>query len=191
MFEPRSFETLVVGVGNTILSDDGVGVHAARLLMSDPRVHPDIGILDGGTLGLELLAHIADASRILFLDAIRSGASPGTLVRLTGEELLDRKIGWSVHQLGVADLIAALTLMSDRNPEIVVLGLEPESTDWGTSLTPAVQSGLASLVDSAVSQLGIWEGRSDSPGSGRCNAEVSAIRSGCEYFDTHPRETRH
>jgi hydrogenase maturation protease len=73
---------VVVGVGNTILSDDGVGVHAARLLQHDPRVPAGVTILDGGTLGLELLPYVSDASRVLFLDAVNSGAkcpehSPG------------------------------------------------------------------------------------------------------------------
>ncbi len=129
-------DTVVVGVGNSILSDDGVGVHAARLLESDPRVPASVTILDGGTIGLELLPYVSDASRVLFLDAVNSGSAPGTLARMTGKELLGTAGGCSAHQLGVADLIAALFLVSAVPQEIVVLGVQPAYTDWGTTLTP-------------------------------------------------------
>ena len=152
----RSSDTVVIGVGNTILSDEGVGVHAARLLESDPRVPAGVTILDGGTLGLELVAYASDASRILILDAMNSGKAPGTLARMTGKDLLATTAGRSVHQLGVADLIAALFLMSNGPQEIIVLGVQPANTDWGTSLSPEVEAALGPLVDASVAQLALW-----------------------------------
>jgi hydrogenase maturation protease len=163
--ETFSFDTVVVGVGNTILSDDGVGVHAARVLMRDPRLGPGIAVLDGGTLGLELLAYIAEARQILFLDAVDTGTVPGTLVRMTGRELLDAKSGWSVHQLGIADLMAAIALVSRNNPEVVVLGVQPADVNWGTSLSPAVQAALTPLVDAALGQLRAWQPAASAIGS--------------------------
>jgi len=151
-------DTVVVGVGNTILSDDGVGVHAARLLQNDPRTPAGVTILDGGTLGLELLPYVSDASRVLFLDAVNSGGAPGTRTRMTGSELLGTSTGWSVHQLGVADLIAALALASAGPQDIVVLGVQPANTDWGTSLSPGVEASLTWLVDAALTQLRLWQG---------------------------------
>ena len=132
-----SSDTVVVGVGNTILSDDGAGVQTARLLQGDPRVPAGVTILDGGTLGLELMPYISDASRVPFLDAVNSGEAPGTLTRMTGRDLLGTSGGWSVHQLGVADLIAALALVSARPQDIVVLGVQPANTDWVRLYPPA------------------------------------------------------
>jgi len=152
-----SSDTVVVGVGNTILSDDGAGVHAARLLQGDPRVPAGVTILDGGTLGLELLPYVSDASRVLFLDAVNSGEAPGTHTRMTGKDLLETSGGCSVHQLGVADLIAALALASAGPQDIVVLGVQPANTDWGTSLSPRVEASLPWLVDAAVAQLRQWK----------------------------------
>ena len=149
-------DTAVIGVGNTILSDDGVGVHAARLLQHDARVPPGVTILDGGTIGLELVPYAADASRVLLLDAMNSGQAPGTLARMLGRDLLGRTSASSVHQLGVTDLIAALLLVSGHPQDIVVLGIQPASTDWGTRLSPAVDAALASLVNAAVAQLNVW-----------------------------------
>ena len=157
----RSSDTVVIGVGNTILSDEGVGVHAARLLESDPRVPAGVTILDGGTLGLELIPYASDAFRILILDAMSSGKAPGTLARMSGKDLLGTIAGRSVHQLGVADLIAALFLVSSGPQEIVVLGVQPADTDWGTSLSPEVEAALVLLVDAAVAQLHLWKESQD------------------------------
>ena len=148
---------VVIGVGNTILSDEGVGVHAARLLDSDPRVPAGVTILDGGTLGLDLIPYASDASRLLILDAMNSGKPPGTLARMTGRDLLATTAGRSVHQLGVADLIAALFLVSSHPQEIVVLGVQPANTDWGTTLSPEVEAALVLLVDAAVAELYLWK----------------------------------
>ena len=151
-----SRDTVVIGVGNTILSDDGVGVHAARLLQHDARVPPGVTILDGGTIGLELVPYASDASRLLLLDAMNSGGAPGTLARMMGRDLLGRASASSAHQLGVVDLIAALLLVSRHPQEIVVLGIQPVSTDWGTHLSPAVDAALTSLVNAALAQLNVW-----------------------------------
>jgi len=152
-----SSDTVVIGVGNAILSDDGVGVHAARLLQGDPRVPASVTILDGGTIGLELLPYASDASRLLLLDAVNSGEAPGTLTRMTARDLLGTSTGWSVHQLGVADLIAALALVSTQPQDIVVLGVQPANTGWGTSLSPDVEAALIGLVDAALTQLQLWK----------------------------------
>src|SRR5208282_6094644 len=135
-----------------------VGVHAARLLQSDPRLRAGVTILDGGTIGLELVPYASDASRVLLLDAMNSGEAPGTLARMTGRDLLGKMVGRSVHQLGVADLIAALFLVSTRPQDIVVLGVQPANTDWGTSLSPEVEAALTPLVDAALAQLQLWNG---------------------------------
>ncbi len=156
-----SSDTVVIGVGNTILSDEGVGVHAARLLQGDPRVPNGVTILDGGTIGLELIPYASDASRVLLLDAMNSGSAPGTLARMTGKDLLGMSGGLNVHQLGVADLIAALALVSARPQDIVVLGVQPANTDWGTTLSPDVEAALSRLVDAALAQLLLWNESQD------------------------------
>jgi hydrogenase maturation protease len=149
-------DTVVIGVGNTILSDDGIGVHAARRLQDDPRLPAGVSILDGGTMGLELGPFVSDASRVLILDAVNTGETPGALTRMTGRDLLGTPRGRSVHQLGVADLIATLALASTGPQDIVVLGLQPANTDWGTTLSPEVEAALGGLVDAALAQLKLW-----------------------------------
>jgi hydrogenase maturation protease len=148
--------TVVIGVGNTIFSDDGAGVHAARLLQSDPRLPADVTILDGGTIGLELLPYAADASRVLVLDAMDGGEAPGALMRMNASDLLRNSIGRTAHQMGVVDLITALALVASYRQEIVVLGVQPAFTGWGTTLSLEVYRALDPMVEAALRQLLVW-----------------------------------
>jgi hydrogenase maturation protease len=161
---------VVVGVGNTIHSDDGAGVHALERLQRDPRVPRDVTFIDGGTHGIELLAYIHDFSRLLLLDAVDVGEQAGTLVRMDGGELRGLPCGASVHQLGVADLLATLPLVSDMPREIVLLGTQPASTEWGTELSPPVEAALGPLVDAAVEQLLRWSEEDAAHLTGRIDA---------------------
>src|SRR5579862_3629010 len=103
--------TLVLGLGNLVHADDGLGVHAIQRLTEDSRVPPGVVLMDGGTQGLGLLPHISTFERLLVLDAIDVGVPPGTLARLEGAALKNMPGKPSVHQLGFADLLAALELL--------------------------------------------------------------------------------
>lgn len=147
---------VVVGVGNFIHSDDGAGVHALNKLQHDPRLPGDVTLIDGGTYGIELLAYLYDSTRLLLLDAVDVGERAGTVVRMTGDELRGLGCGASVHQLGVADLLATLPLVSEAPRETVLLGVQSSSTGWGTELSAPVEAALGPLVEAAVEQLLLW-----------------------------------
>ena len=148
--------TVVVGIGNLIRTDDGLGVHAIERLRRDLRVPTGVTLIDGGTQGIELISDISDSTHLLLLDAIHVGEPPGTLIRMVNEELRGLPCAASVHQVGLADLLATLPLVSEIQREIVLLGAEPASTDWGTELTVPVQAAFGSLIDAAVEQLLLW-----------------------------------
>jgi len=149
-------KTLVLGLGNLVHSDDGLGVHAIQTLREDPRVPSDVVLMDGGTQGLALLPHISSFQRVLAIDALDVGEAPGTLVRLEGKALRNLPGKASVHQLGFADLLVALELLDDLPEEIVLLGVQPLSTEWGTELTPPVRAALERLPEYVVEQLLSW-----------------------------------
>jgi hydrogenase maturation protease len=151
-----SSRIVVVGIGNLIRTDDGFGVHALRRLQLDPRTPQDVAFVDGGTLGPELVSYVWDASRLLLLDSVDAGQAPGTLIRMHRDELQRLRGGATVHQLGVADLIATLSLACEEMPDIVMLGVQPASMDWGTRLTPQVEAALEPLIDMAIAQLAEW-----------------------------------
>ena len=131
--------TLVLGLGNLVHSDDGLGVHAIQSLTNDPRIPSDVVLMDGGTQGLNLLAHISAFQRLLVIDALDVGAAPGTVLRLEGPALKNLPGKPSVHQLGFADLMVALELLGELPEEITLLGVQPLSTEWSTELTPPVR----------------------------------------------------
>ena len=173
--DPFHFDTVVVGISNAALSGDGFGAHAARALMRDPRLRPGIAILDGGMLGLELLERIADAHRILFLDEVHSGVAPGTVVRIAGEDLLEPISERSVHQAGIADLMAALALVSSRSTEVVVLGMRPWKVKWRTSPWRAAKAAVGPLVDAALDQLHTWQDASTETASLQAQSQGTGL----------------
>jgi len=144
-------------LGNLVHSDDGLGVHAIQSLSEDPRVPSDVVLMDGGTQGLSLLPHISAFQRLLVIDALDVGEEPGTLVRVEGKALQHLPGKASVHQLGFADLMVALELLGESPEEIVLLGVQPLSIEWGTEVTAPVREALSRLPDLVVEQLLVWK----------------------------------
>jgi len=145
--------TVVLGLGNFVHTDDGVGVHAIHRLQRDPRVPADVVLLDGGTQGLALLPHVSGVRRLLVIDAIDAGEPPGTLLRFEGESLKGLPGKASVHQLGFADLMVALQLLGESPGEVLVLGVQPKSTEWGAELSTTVATALEPLLNCIVNEL--------------------------------------
>jgi hydrogenase maturation protease len=143
----------VLGLGNTLHSDDGVGPRAIEKLRRAAGVPEDVSLIEGGTLGLELLTYVWDCSYLLVLDAVDFGQPPGTLVRMSSQELQALPSKGSVHQLGVADLLVALRVLARRQPTVVLLGVQPATTDWGTELSPSVMASMDFLVEAALGEL--------------------------------------
>jgi hydrogenase maturation protease len=100
-----------------------------------------------------LLPYVWDCARLIVIDAIDVGKRPGTLVRMSGDELNSLPGNSSVHQLGVADLLVALRMLAERQPEVVLLGVQPESTDWSSELSSDVAATIDSLVEATIREL--------------------------------------
>ncbi len=152
----NSGATVVLGMGNLIHSDDGVGVHAVQRLQTDRRVPANVLLLDGGTLGLALLNRVSGVRCLLVIDAVDTGSPAGTRVRMEGKELRGMPGSGSVHQLGFADLLAALSITGQEPEELVVLGVQPASTDVGALLSPPVAAILDEVIEAAMAQLWKW-----------------------------------
>jgi hydrogenase maturation protease len=156
MNQQAQLQTLVLGLGNPIRSDDGVGVVALRYLEEDPRVPEAVDLVEGGTKGLELVSYISGMSRLLVLDAVDVGAVAGTVVFTQGSELCSLPGKGNVHDLALADILNALRLLEQEPQEIVLLGIQPGTTELGTSLSKSVESSLPLLVEAAIAQLSAW-----------------------------------
>ncbi|HEX4066274.1 MAG TPA: HyaD/HybD family hydrogenase maturation endopeptidase [Acidobacteriaceae bacterium] len=147
----------VLGLGNLMRADDAVGMLAVEAMRADPRMPPSILLIDGGTLGLDLLYPIEGITHLLALDAIEAGEAPGTVLRYAGDAIAEMPVTKSVHLLGFSDLIGAMRLIGTAPREIVVLGVQPAVIAWGTELTPAVRTALPKLLEAAFAQLEAWQ----------------------------------
>jgi hydrogenase maturation protease len=156
MIEPVEFKIAVLGLGNLMRTDDAVGMIVVQLIRADKRFPTDLRLIEGGTLGLDLLEDLRGISHVLAIDAVDTGAASGTLSKFCGPDLADLPIGKSAHLLGFSDLMNVLLLMNAAPREIVLLGVQPESTDWGTELTSAVGAAQGPLIEEALRQIEGW-----------------------------------
>lgn len=139
---------LVLGLGNLLCQDDGVGVAAVAWLLDRYEPAEGVRVLDGGTLGLSLLPTLESADTVLIVDAIRADGPAGSPVRLEGEEVAHAaEHRLSVHQVGVSDLIGAARWQGCLPGRLLLLGVVPESMELGVERTPAVEAALPALVD--------------------------------------------
>jgi hydrogenase maturation protease len=151
-------ETVVLGLGNILLRDEGVGVRAVERLLERYDIPEEVQVMDGGTLGLDLLAYVEDASRLLVLDAVQARQPPGALLRLTGDQIpafLDTS-KLSCHQEGLPDLLAVAKLRGSLPEEIVLLGVQIESQGVGLELTPPVAESIDLLIKAVLEELARW-----------------------------------
>jgi hydrogenase maturation protease len=137
---------LVIGFGNILLRDEGVGVHVVNNLstMHWPR---DVEIIDGGTAAFALLQRIRNAAKVIIVDAVLGNGDPGTMYRIKLEDLDWHGYGaHSLHQCSVMEVLE-LTYMSEQIPEIVIFGIEPESTEYGLDLTETVAGRMQKITE--------------------------------------------
>jgi hydrogenase maturation protease len=148
--------TVVIGLGNALMADDGAGLAALERL----RLHPlasGVELVDGGTWGLNLLPVIEGADRVLLLDAVNAGAPPGTIIQLEGASIprfLETKV--SPHQVDLRDVLALAELRGTCPHETVVIGVQPARVEMAAALTPTVERQIGALVAAALARLESW-----------------------------------
>ncbi|HIE39765.1 MAG TPA: HyaD/HybD family hydrogenase maturation endopeptidase [Anaerolineales bacterium] len=150
-------KTLILGVGNILLSDDGVGVHVVRRLEEVAEFPETVQVLDGGTKGLDLLHYLEGVSHLIIIDAVEIGESPGTLARLEGDQVpayLSLKM--SPHEIGLPDMLFAAKLRDLYPEEVVVWGVQPATTEVGLALSEPVAARVDVLVERVLEELAGW-----------------------------------
>jgi hydrogenase maturation protease len=148
--------TVIIGLGNLYMSDEGIGVRVAMALAQDPRVPAGVEVMDLGTAGFAVLHALEGRTRAVFVDCAFMGEEPGTFRRFTPDEVDSRKVEtrWSLHE---GDLLRTLDLARklDQCPEeVVLIGVEPGSTDPGADLSPAVAACLPVCVGAVLNEVG-------------------------------------
>lgn len=151
--DPR-IDVLVLGLGNVLCEDDGAGIAAVAALARGWTMPDGVRLVDGGTLGMDLIALVAASDRVILVDAVGADAPAGTLVRIGGDDVAPAVYGrLSVHQIGVADLLTGVAWLDRMPEEVVIVGVVPASTELGYGCTPAVAASLDGLVANVIAEL--------------------------------------
>ena len=143
-------KTLVLGIGNLLLTDEGVGVHVVRALQqrSLPR---DVTVLEVGTAFLDVISFLEDADRIVLIDAMHGGGSPGSVYRVPFDECLHPETLLSLHGFDISRVL--FLAGNQKNPEVLALGIEPEKIEWGIELSPALQRHLPEILTAVIGEI--------------------------------------
>lgn len=150
--------TLVLGIGNTLLSDEGAGIHVIDYLQRHNPVQEGVTYLDGGTLSFTLAGEIEDADNLIVVDAARVGGKPGNVACMTGSDM-DHFLGTakrSVHEVGLLDLLDIARLTETLPENRALIGIQPDVIDWGEQPTDSVSSAIPTAVQHVNNLIADW-----------------------------------
>jgi hydrogenase maturation protease len=148
----------VLGVGNILMQDEGFGVRVVEKLLAQYSFPENVQVLDGGTLGLELLRFLVGTDRLILVDAVNGNLPPGSLYQFNHDEVkayFKEKV--SMHELGIQDVLAVIEVLEKPAKEIKILGVQPLTVDIGLELTPIVTVAVESIVQKVLSVLQEWQ----------------------------------
>ena len=151
-------EITVLGIGNTILSDEGFGVRVVEYLQKNFTFPENVALIDGGTLGVELQHFIVGTKKLLIIDSIDGGAESGKIFHLHGDEILKhftQKI--SAHEIGIQDILTMLEITEKKIPCVELIGAQPYNLDAGTELSEPMKKLLPIFAEKAVEILKSWQ----------------------------------
>lgn len=152
--------TLVLGIGNTLLSDEGVGVHAIQYLQQHHADVPGTEYIDGGTLSFTLAGLIEQARNLIVIDATQLHARPGTVRTYVGDEMdafLNRNRKSSVHEVSLMDLLSIAALAEQLPPQRALVGIQPQIIDWGESPSAHVQAAIPHACAQVLGLIKAWQ----------------------------------
>jgi hydrogenase maturation protease len=144
---------VILGVGNLLLSDEGVGVHVANELMK-MDLPPEVSVVEGGTDGFGLIGVITEADRLIVVDAVKGGGPPGSVYHFDIDEVQECPAGFktSLHQIGILEVISLLGLMG-KKPRTTVIGVEPKSLEMSMELSPEVKDKVPRMIELILDEL--------------------------------------
>ncbi len=138
---------LVLGVGNVLLKDEGIGVHVVEI-MEDMGLPENVTLVNGGVSGIDLLGAIEEADKVIIVDAVDAGVEAGAVFRFNADQvrvfLNEHKT--SLHQVDLFDTLK-IAMFLDRCPETVIIGVQPKEITWGMELTPDLDSAVPRVID--------------------------------------------
>ncbi|WML51741.1 HyaD/HybD family hydrogenase maturation endopeptidase [Neobacillus sp. PS3-12] len=147
----------ILGIGNTLFTDEGVGIHLLPILEEKFKNDEDIEIIEGLTDGMKLLGPVEDAENLIIIDAINAGKDPGTIISLKGDEIPAYfGVKMSIHQMGFQEVLLAAKLRERYPKRIAMFGLQPSSLELGLELTETISEKLSKLAAAVINQVKDW-----------------------------------
>lgn len=153
-------DTLILGIGNTLLTDEGAGIHALNLLQSQYSNIPNLTFIDGGTLSFTLACWIEDCTNLIVLDAAELHQPAGIVHTFVGDEM-DHFLGTSkrsAHEVGLLDLMDIARITEHLPENRALIGIQPDSMTWGMQPTDAVSVAIPVAVKEAMHLIDEWHG---------------------------------
>lgn len=138
---------LILGIGNILHKDDGVGVHIVNQILSSDIILPrEVEVIDGGTAGFDLLPSMKGRDKIIIVDALKTEDVPGSIYRFSPDYALESRTSISLHEIGIKEVIRMLNLLGE-NPEIEIIGIVPEDINTlDISISPAVEKSIPDAI---------------------------------------------
>lgn len=153
----RAMRVVVLGIGNILLSDEGVGVRAVERLEQEYELPEGVAALDGGCSAMEMLEDLENLDGLIVVDAVYAHQAPGELVHLEGDEVSSFfRTRMSPHQVGLSDVLASLELTGRAPKQRVIIGIKPVSMDLSMDLTPQVAARVPEMVGRVIDVLNGW-----------------------------------
>jgi hydrogenase maturation protease len=147
----------ILGIGNTLFTDEGVGIHLLPILEEEFKHDEDIEIIEGLTDGMKLLGPVEDAENLIIIDAINAGKDPGTIISLQGDEIPAYfGVKMSIHQMGFQEVLLAAKMRERYPKRIAMFGMQPASLELGIELTTKVSEKLPELAAAVINQVNDW-----------------------------------
>lgn len=151
----------ILGIGNTLYSDEGVGIHLLPLLEENLKDYENIEIIEGLTDGMKLLGPVEEADHLIIIDAINAGKEGGTIISLKGDEIPAYfGVKMSIHQIGFQEVLFAAKFRERYPKQIVMFGMQPTSLELGVELTETNRAKLAELAKVVIDQVDCWSNAS-------------------------------
>ena len=145
---------LILGVGNILLSDEGVGVRIVEA-MEGWELPDNVELFDGGTASVDLLDSLANRDKVIIIDAVKGGNEPGTLYRFTPNDVtIQRQNFTSLHQVGLLETLTMARYLGCAPQEVVIYGIEPKKVSWGLELSPEVAAVVIRVIELVLAELG-------------------------------------
>ncbi|MEW6570585.1 MAG: HyaD/HybD family hydrogenase maturation endopeptidase [Nitrospirota bacterium] len=144
---------LILGIGNLILRDEGFGVHVIQKMM-DVSLPPDVEVMDGGTMGIDLLYYIEGRKKVIVIDVVKADSPPGTLYRFTGEDIeYHKEMLRSAHEIDFSYVLKTAEHLGNEPDEVIFIGITPQEIDAGIGLSPALEEKIPQVIELVMREI--------------------------------------